>query len=199
MAKRLFQFTNYTPTATADSPTALANGTYQAIAGNAATQKIDVLEVMISGLAGASTPTIMQLARSGIIASTTTSLVTTSPSPASDGPMDPATAALAAPVRTWTSAVGGSQRSAANTDARLELAINAFGGIVRWNAAPTQQWNLVSSAAPGGESTLSAYTGGTVGAISSHIIYEPYLWLLSTLGATCGLLAHWSVLANLIA
>src|SRR5262249_6637275 len=158
MAKRLFQCPNYTPTATSDSSTALANGTYQAIRGGTTTQKLDILEVMISGLAGASTPTIMQLARSSIIGSTTTALV----APNSDGPMDASTAALQSPALTFVAAVGGPQRSASIADARLELAINAFGGIVRWNAAPTQQWNLIGNTASGGESNLSAFSGGTV-------------------------------------
>lgn len=170
MAKRSFQCVNYTPTATADSPTALANGTYQGIRGATSTQKLDILEVMISGLAGASAPTILQLARSGVIASTTSVLV----APNSDGPTDPATAALQSPALTWTNAVGGPQRSGSISEARLSLAVNAFGGILRWNAAPTQQWTITGNTATGGESTLSAFTGGTVGAISSHILYEPY-------------------------
>ena len=170
MAKRSFQCVNYTPTATSDSTAALANGTYQGIRGGSATQRIDVLEVLISGLAGASSPTIMQLARSGIIASTTSVLV----APNSDGPADTATAALAAPPLTFVAAVGGPQRSAAISDARLNLALNVFGGILRWNAAPTQQWVITGATAPGGESTLSAYSGGTVGAVSSHVLYEPY-------------------------
>lgn len=170
MAKRVFQCVNYTPTATSDSSTALANGTYQAIRGATSTQKIDVLEVMISGFAGASAPTILQLARVGVVGSTTSALV----APNTDGPEDTATAALVSPPLTYTNAVGGPQRSGAITDARLNLGLNAFGGIVRWNAAPTQQWVITGNTAPGGESVLSAYSGGTVGAISSHIIYEPY-------------------------
>lgn len=171
MAKRVFHAVNYTPTATSDSTTALANGTYQGIRGATTTQRIDVLEVMISGFApSASSPTIMQMARSGIIASTTTLLA----APNSDGPEDPATAALLSPPLTFVGAVGGPQRSAAISDARLNLGVNAFGGILRWNASPTQQWVITGNTASGGESTLSAYSGGTVGAVSSHIIYEPY-------------------------
>lgn len=170
MAKRVFEAVNYTPTATSDSTTQLANGTYQAIRGGSATQRIDILEVLISGFAGSSSPTIMQLARSGLLASTTSALV----APNSDGPMDSATAALAAPALTYIGAVGGPARSSSTADARLNLGINAFGGILRWNAAPTQQWTMTGASSPGGETVLSAYTGGTVGAISSHIIYEPY-------------------------
>lgn len=172
MAKRLFQCTGYTATAQSDSTTQLTNSTYQAIRGASATQKIDILEVLISGLQASSTIGVFQLTRSGLLASTTSALV----APNSDGPMDPATAALAAPPLTYTNAVGGPARSSAIADARLNLGINEFGGILRWNAAPTQQWNLVGNTAPGGESILSASNagGGGSGTVSSHIMYEPY-------------------------
>jgi ABC-type molybdenum transport system ATPase subunit/photorepair protein PhrA len=53
------------------------------------------------------------------------------------------------------------------------MGLNAFGGIKRWVAAPGAEWWILGNAASGGESLLSAFTGGTVGAISSHIEYEP--------------------------
>lgn len=169
MAKRIFAAANWTPTAQADT-SALTNVTYQALKGGSATQKIDVLEVLISGLAGASSPTILQLARVSTIETTPTALA----SPNQDGPADASTAALALPPVSFVAAAAGPQRSAVTTDAKLNLALNAFGGILRWNAAPTQQWNQIGNTASLGESVLSAFTGGTVGAISSHIMYEPY-------------------------
>jgi hypothetical protein len=63
MAKRLFSFSNWTPTATADT-TALANATYMAIKGGSTTQRINVNEIYIDGMAGASSPTATCLARS---------------------------------------------------------------------------------------------------------------------------------------
>lgn len=168
MAKRSFQAANYTPTAQADT-SALTNATYQAIKGGSSTQRNEVSEVMISGLAGASSPTILQMARVTTVETTPTALA----SPNQDGPLDPETAALAAVPVSFVAAAAGPQRSAATTDAKLNLALNAFGGIVRWNSGPDLKWILVGNTAPGGESVLSAFTGGTVGAISSHIIYEP--------------------------
>ena len=169
MAKRSFSNTNWTPTATADTAS-LASSTYQALQGGSATQLIDVLEVMVEGLAGSSSPTLLQLARDSTVGSTPTALA----APATDGPLHPATAALAAPPVSYTAAGTGPQRSVLTSAARLNFNINAFGGIIRWNAAPTQQWSILGNTQPLGESSLSAYTGGTVGAISSHIIYEPY-------------------------
>jgi hypothetical protein len=169
VAKRIFQASNWTPTATADT-SALANATYMALKGGSSTQLIDLLEVMVDGLAGSSAPTILQIARTSTIETTPTALA----APNSDGPAHPSTAALAAPPVSFVAAAAGPQRSALTTDARLNLNLNAFGGIIRWVAAPTQQWSLLGNVAGFGESVLSAFTGGTPGALSAHIMYEPY-------------------------
>jgi hypothetical protein len=171
MAKRVFQNSNWTPTATADT-TALASGTYMAIKGGSTTQLINVLEVYVAGMAGASAPTPLTLARSSTLAITPTALA----APASDGPEHPSTAPLAAPPVTFTAAGTGGQRSAATTDGKLQLGLTAFGGIVRWNAAPGQEFSLLGNAvtAPAGEAYLSSQNLGTPGLINSHILYEPY-------------------------
>lgn len=169
MAKRIFSAVNWTPTATADT-TALANSTYMGLKGGSSTQLLKVLEIMASGFAGASSPTILQFARCSTIETTPTALA----APNSDGPAHPSTAALAAPPVSFTAAATGPQRSSATTDARLDMGLNAFGGIKRWVAAPDAEWSILGNTASLGESVLSAYTGGTVGAISSHIEYEPY-------------------------
>jgi hypothetical protein len=170
MAKRIFHVPNWTPTATADSPTTLVSGSYMGLQGGSTTQLIDVLEMMVTGFAGASSPTILQMARVSAVEATPTALA----NPASDGPAHPSTAALAAPPVSFTAAATGPARSSATTDARLDMGVNAFGGIKRWVAAPGAQWTILGNAASVGCSVLSAYTGGTVGAISAHIEYEPY-------------------------
>lgn len=170
MAKRIFQNINWTPTATADA-VALANATYMAVKGGSATQITNVLEIYIGGLAGASSPTATSFARAltGQGATTPTALAT----PASDGPNHPATAALAAPVVTFTAAGTGGQRSNVVGDAHLMLGLNAFGGIVRYNAAPGQEFTLLgNTAALGGEAYLSGENVGTAGLVEAHIMYE---------------------------
>ena len=170
MAKRIFQAVNFTPTATGDAASALANATYMAIKGGSGTQNIDILDFLISGLApSTSSPTLLMFARHSTVATTPTALA----APNSDGPTDPATAALAAPPVTFVAAATGPQRSAATTDARLNLSFNAQGGLIRYNSAPGQQFRLLGNTASFGEASLSAFTGGTVGAISAHIEYEP--------------------------
>lgn len=169
MAKRIFQAPNFTPSATNDT-TALTNATYMALQGGSATQLLTVLEVMVTGLAGASAPTVLQLARASNVGTTPTALA----APNSDGPAHPSTAVLAAPPISFAAAAAGPQRSAATTDARLDMAINAFGGVKRWAAAPGAEWFILGNAASAGCTVLSSFNAGTPGAVSAHIEYEPY-------------------------
>ena len=168
MAKRSFTNQNWTPSATADT-TALANATYMAIKGGSGTQLINVLEFMISGFAAASAIALLTFARVTTVETTPTALA----APASDGPLHPSTAALAAPPVTFTAAAAGPQRSAATTDAKINLGVNTFGGILKYNAGPGQEFSILGNTQPLGEAVLSAFTGGASGAISADIIYEP--------------------------
>jgi hypothetical protein len=170
MSKRVFGNINWTPTATADV-TPLANATYQAVRTSftsAYDLHLEVNEIYIAGMAGASSPTFMLFARNITAGVTPTALS----APAYDGPLDPLATAPVQTTVTYTAAATGPQRSSALTSARLNLALNAFGGIVRWMAAPREDFVISSVAAPSGEASLSAYTGGTPGAVNSHIVYE---------------------------
>lgn len=170
MAKRIFQAVNWTPTATADT-TAHTNATYMALKGGSSTQRLDILEILISGLApSVSSPTIMQFARTSTIATTPTALA----APASEGPFDPATALLGAVPIPFTASAAGTQRDATITSGRLNVGLNAYGGILKWFAFDRQSaWGMLGNTAGFGENVLSAFTGGTPGAVSAHIIYEP--------------------------
>jgi hypothetical protein len=168
MAKRSFQAATYTPTATADN-SPLANGTYQSIGANGAAQLLNVLEIQINGQAAVSAVNIMMFARDLVLAATPTALA----APNGDGPLHTATAALALPPITCVAAATGPSRTNTALTARLNLSLNAFGGITRWVAAPGEEWSILGNAVSVSESSLSAFTGGSVGLIGSHIIYEP--------------------------
>lgn len=172
MAKRIFQQMTWTPTATADT-TGLAATTYMYISGGNATQSLQVIEIYEGGQATSSAVNIMCFARVSTVATTPTALA----APNSDGPMGSNTQALATAPISCVAATGNPQRSALTVDARLNLTFNAFGGIVRWQAAPGEEWgiigNAVSSATQAGPGVLSAFTGGSVGLMGAHIIYEP--------------------------
>lgn len=172
MAKRTFFAGNQTYTAQAFT-TALTNSTYMALKGGSGTQLIDILEVLVSGMATSSTVAAMMLCR---VSTLETTLTTPLVSPNSDGPSHPSTAALAAPPSPFVAASTGPQASAVVTDAKLNLGLNLFGGIVRWNAAPTQQYSMLGNTADLGETLLfnSSTAGGSSGLANAHIIYEPY-------------------------
>jgi hypothetical protein len=140
--------------------------------GASGTQITDILEVLFSGKATASTVAAIELCRASTLETTPTALA----APHSDGPAHFATAALAAPVVTFVAAATGPTPSNTVTDAKLNLALNLFGGIIRWNASPTQQWTMVGNTAPGGETLLfnNSTAGGSTGLGDAHIIYETY-------------------------
>lgn len=168
MAKRIFAHLNWTPGATADGST-LAAG-FMALKGGSSTQLIDILEVAAEGMAGASSPTPLILAYDSTLGVTPTGLAT----PDSDGPTNPATAALAAPPVSYVAAATAPTRSNSTSSPKLPVGINAFGGVYRYSAAPTQQMSILGNGTSTGELSLSGYTGGTTGLIQSHIMYEPY-------------------------
>ena len=56
----------------------------------------------------------------------------------------------------------------------MNCSLNAFGGVYFWRA---NKWDecpvILGNTASNGEMSLSAFTGGTPGAIGVHAIYEP--------------------------
>jgi hypothetical protein len=172
MAKRLL-FVSGSFAATAAGAAATNNGLLS-IVGGSTTQNIDILECLVSGMAAAS-------ALGGFVLTRQTSLgvggINALASPNSDGAMDPNTAALAAaPVTSAGYVTTQPTPSNVATDAHLNLGLNSFGGILRWNAAPFQQWQQYGNAVTIGASILynsTSYFGATANA-SAHIMYEPH-------------------------
>lgn len=165
MAKRSFSVATWTPVAVADTVAMTGSG-FQALQGGSSTQLTNIIEVYMGGQAGASTPTIMMLARDSTVAVTPTALTTGQ----KDAALHPSTAALAAAVVPFVAASTEPQRS--STLGLANFSFNAFGGIVRWVAAPGEEITMLGNTASLGEVSLSAYTGGTPGLMGSHIIYE---------------------------
>jgi hypothetical protein len=134
--------------------------------GGSTTQILTIIEVYMGGQAGASSPSIMLLSRDSTVQATPTALT----GGQSNAAINPATAALAAPQVAFTASTTKPQRS--TTLHLLNLSFNAFGGIVRWVAAPGEEIKTLGNTASFGEVSLSAFTGGTPGLMGSHIIYE---------------------------
>lgn len=166
MAKWSAARNNWTPVAVADTTNMTAAG-FVAIQGGSTTQRLNIIEVYMGGLAAASAPAQMILARdTTVFAGATSNAV-------KQTALDPSTAALAAPPLTQD--VGSTtlpQRS--STAYFLTLAFNAFGGIVRWVAAPGEEIGVLGNTQPLGEVSLSHASTGTPGLMSSHIIFEPF-------------------------
>jgi hypothetical protein len=169
MAKRIFQQATFTPTATADT-TNLATATFMSLGAGTASQLLKVIEIYEGGQASASSINIMQFARDSTLIGTPTALA----APNSDGGMSTFTAPLAVVPVVGISGGTLPQRSALVTVARLCLTLNTFGGIVRWVAAPGEEWTMVGTATNTSETTLSNFTGGSTCQFAGSIIYEPF-------------------------
>lgn len=171
MAKRLFTAQAQSFTAQATGAT-LTNATYMGIQGANTTQIIDILEIFMNGQASASAVSGMTFQPASTAPTTPTALAT----PNSDGPLNASATALASPAVTYVAAATGPQASALTTVPKVVVGANFFGGVVRWNAAPTQQITSVGNAVNLGTWLLfnSSTGSGTTGAAMTHIMYEPY-------------------------
>lgn len=166
MASRIFKSNSWSAVAVADA-TNLVNLQFMALQGGSSTQRTLIQQLMFGGQAGASAPVIGVFARDSTIGTTLTALTTGE----SDAPIDPATAALAAPVQVYTQNSGTKpQRSASSAFGNFSF--NGFGGGFLWNAPPYKEFILLGNTASNGEASFSAFTGTTTASIGGHIMYE---------------------------
>lgn len=159
---------SWTPTAVADT-TAFTDNGYHAIQPGSTTQRINILEVYLGGQATSSAANWMLLSRDTTVALTA---ITAGTNGRAVAPLDAASAALGAPPLTVGASTTKPQRSA--TQLLANLSFNAFGGIVRWVAAPGEELGLLGNTQPLGEASISAFTGSGTGLLGSHYIFEPF-------------------------
>lgn len=169
MARRISAFTTITPAAVADT-TAFTSG--QGVAfyrGAGASQYTRFWEISISGQAtSSSSPTFMLFSRDSTASVGALSFT----SGGTDSFMDPFTVALAAPVAVGNvAATSYPSRDAANH--LMNCSLNAFGGVFFWRANRAEECPAIFGLTTAvGNVSLSAFTGGTPGAVGSHVIYE---------------------------
>ena len=165
MALYSASWTSITPTATADT-TNLVDSTYALVLlGGSSTMRLGINEVYIGGeAASTSSPSIMVLARDSTVAATVTAGTTR------NAALDGSTTAPGTLATVGHIATTKPQRSA--TLHLLHLSFNAYGGIARWQARHGEEITVVGNTASLGEVSLSAFTGGTTGATSGHVLYE---------------------------
>jgi hypothetical protein len=165
MSKRAFSNQTWTPVGVADT-TNMTNSGYMALQGGSSTARIRLMEIYCGGQASSSTPCNMAVARDSTVGATLSALSGS----ANDAPLTDNASAFSSPPQPFISATTVPQRS--SSAKLLALSFNAFGGIIRWVSAPDEEIWMYGNAASLGEISLSAYTGGTPGAIGSHLIYE---------------------------
>ncbi len=171
MAKRSVSITTVTLTAFADTVN-LTDATYPfLIQGGSGTQRIDILELYLGGQSTSSATAFILLSRDSTVAATNSY-----GTGQMDAAMDAATASLAAAPLSGNTNTTKPQRSSSLH--LLSPSFNAFGGVVRWVAAPNEQPNIVGNTASLGEVSCSCFTGGA-GIISAQCIYEPYVKRIS--------------------
>ena len=167
MARRIVSITTITPTATADT-TNLVDATYPfLLKGGSSTQLNRIYEISLSGqAASSSSPTFMILSYDSTVSATNSN-----GTGQTDTAIDAATAALAAPALTGNTNTTKPQRSSSAHLANCSL--NAFGGVYFWRANKVEEaFTVLGNTASLGEASLSAFTGGTPGAIGAHMVYE---------------------------
>lgn len=174
MAIRSFETSSQTYATLADATGATALN-FMSIEVAAAAEGLRVVEVFIAGQQTASAVAEMQLARESTVGSTAVALA----APNSDGPMNGfhlPTQAQDGSVTYVNATTTYPQRSNTTTSSRLQLGLNGFGGIVRWNAAPGQEWWIIGTTVSISGSILSNYAGTNAASsqLGAHVLYEPF-------------------------
>jgi len=164
MARYSANWTSITAAAVADTTTFTA-GQAPGFLRAGANQQIKVNEVYIGGEDTASTATTMILARTGVLSVGALTV----------GGLNLMDAAATAPATlpNWGSTAATTFPQRLTTGYLLNLSLNTFGGIARWQARYGEEIGLLGVAAPAqpaAEVILSSKTG--TGKTSGHIIFE---------------------------
>lgn len=155
-------FPNWTPVAVADTAN-YTDGGHHTIQGGVSTQRNVLIEMYLAGLAAASSPALLFLGRTTTVGATLTA--------GRLQPVDPSSVLIANPPVSFATSTTKPQRSS-TAGMLVGAAFNAFGGVIRWYKGPEQFIASLGAAQPLGELSLSAFTGGTPGAINSTIIID---------------------------
>lgn len=148
----------WTTAAFADSGS-LTNSNHVTLRSWSVTVVDRVIEVYIAGQATSSTVLAMAIRRDSTQGATPTNVAL--------APLSPFSAAAAgnfSQLHTTPPVVG------AATQHLINPGLNAFGGVVRWVAAPGEELYIIGATAANNELSLSAQTGAAL--IQTHMIVE---------------------------
>ena len=151
----------WTPVAVADTANFTDAG-HHSLQGVTTPGTVNVLEVFLGGEATSSTVNQMVFGRDSTVG-VTLSYATVSGYTAA---LHPSTAAARAVG--FNTATTKPQKS--STLHLLSLSMNAFGGIIRWVAAPGEELTMIGITQPMGECSLTSVSG--TGKLSSGIVFE---------------------------
>lgn len=143
--------------------TNLTDTKYHAVVGDSTVRMLRILEIMLGGEATSAALALMVLARDSTLGATLSNGAGAAIAAISSG-------APTVRATTFDTATTKPQRNAALH--LLQLSLQAFGGVIRWVAAPGQEIYQVGSVLNVGESSLSAFTGSGTPTISSHMHFE---------------------------
>jgi hypothetical protein len=159
MAKYTVTAAGWTTTATAAGAIPAANNIFHALRTASSTNTARIQEVYLAGESTTSTVVRMRLARAS-----TNSTGPTDVTPANLNPLS------AAAVARGYVAVATTRPTITSNPPTLELGFNAFGGVVRWVAAPDEEVWITTTTAPNSDVVLASESGA--GTVSDHIIFE---------------------------
>lgn len=148
----------WTTTAIAINTQATANN-YHAVGTRSASDTCKITEIYMGGESTSSTVARMRYQR-----------LSTNATAATDQTPVPLHYGSGVAISKFYGTVGTTQPTFANTPSLLNLAFNAFGGIVRWVAYPGEELWQSTSTAPNAEAALASLSGA--GIISSTIVFE---------------------------
>ena len=162
MARYSATWSGITASAVADTTTFTAGQAPGFLRSGGATQELRINEVYIGGEDTASNATSMILARDSTISVGALSV----------GNLAVADFKSTAPgtVPSWGSTAATTFPQRSSTLYLLNLSLNTFGGIARWQARYGEELTVYGNTASGGEVSLSSKTG--TGKTSGHILFE---------------------------
>jgi hypothetical protein len=162
MARYSAAWSTITAAAVADTTTFTAGQAPGFLRSGAAGVQARINEVYIGGEDTASTPTSMILARTSTISVGALSVGNTA--------LLDVNSTAPGTLPSWGSTAATTFPQRSSTLYLLQLSLNTFGGISRWQARYGEEITVQGTTATAGEVILSSKTGA--GKTSGHIIYE---------------------------
>lgn len=162
MARYSLGFTSVTMTAVADTTAFTDNGYATFLQGGGSTQQLKVNEVYVGGESSSSTPTTMVLGRDSTVAATGIS--------GNFNALQDATSTAPGTVAVFGRVSTTKPQRSSTLGRLLQLSLNTFGGIARWQARYGEEITTIGNTASNGELSLSSVTGA--GIASGHVLYE---------------------------